>query len=683
MAGSLSAQSLQAVRAALPGAGPIVAAVAVAATALLLVIAPLPGVALDLLLAASLGAAVGVLLVAVVTPDPARLTALPPVLVLASLARILLCLCVTRLLMSNAAAGGLVATLGNVAGQRDPIAGLGLLVVVAIVHLLMVTTGVGRMAEVAARFALDALPGKQMGLDTAVGSGHLSSGEAQAAVERLEAEANFYGAMDGAGRMMRGEAVAAVVIVTVTAIAGLGRAVYAGADLGAAAATFALLATGQGLVTLLPAVVMAAAAAVVVSRSAHGQPLVQQVRAQMLTSPWPLAAAAVALLALGMLPGVAKLPTLLGGGVLTAAAWAVQRRAGRAADTAEATAENADAPPRDDQLVVQLGMGLLELTDGPEGLMAALPAVRRWCIATLGFAPPSIVVRDSLQLGATDYAFVFRAGTLTRASVRPGRLLALAPDAGALPDLGPPAELADGRAGVWVTAEAAAEVAELGYALLAPGEVIATHLRTELRRRAGEIFDLEQAAALAGRLYAEHPALRAEAESAGLTVPLLRTVCAELLGAGIPLLDPLSVLEGAIEALPAASDPEQLALSIRPRMAGMISDHLAVDGVIRAVLLAPELEDELAESAHREGRHTVAALMPSRAAGWVDLLDQVGAEHGRGRPLALIARADCLLPLIALCRQSRAWLVPVTAAELSPRAEVEHVARLAAEQLEP
>jgi len=683
MGSSLGAETLQTLRAALPVAGPVIVAGAVAAAALLLVVAPLPGVVLDLLLAMSLGAAVGVLLVAVVTPDPARLTALPPVLVVSSLARILLCLCVTRLLMAAAGGGGLVATLGTVAGQRDPIAGLGLLVVIAIVHLLMVTAGVGRMAEVAARFALDALPGKQMGVDTAVGAGHLSSREAQAAVARLEAEANFYGAMDGAGRMMRGEAVAAVVIVAVSAVAGVGRAVYAGSDPGAAAATWALLATGQGLVTLLPAVVMAAAAAVVVSRSAHGQPLVQQVRAQLLVSPWPLAAAAVALLALGMLPGVAKLPTLLGGAMLTAAAWAVQRRAGGFATAPGPDHEPAEAAPSDDQFVIEMGMGLLDLADGPEGLMAALPEVRAWCVTTLGFPPPRIVVRDSLHLGATDYAFVFRAGTLARATVRPGRVLAVAPGAGALPDVGQPAELPDGRAGVWVTAETAPELAELGYALMSPSEAIATHLRTELRRQAGALFDLERASALAARLYAEHPALQAEAEAAGLSLSLLRNVCADLLRAGIPLLDPLSVLEGAIEALPALSDPEQIALRVRPRLAGMIADHLAVGSVIRAVLVAPELEDELAESAHREGRHTVAALPPSRAAAWMDLLDQVGAEHGWGRPLAVMARADCLLPLIALCRETRAWLVAISAGDLAPQAEVEQVARLGAEQLEP
>lgn len=682
MLSRLGARARWSLPTALSVASPAIVAAAVV-SALLLTVAPLPAALVDLLLAVSLGAGVGVLLVTLVTPDPARLTALPPVLVLSSLARILLCLCVTRVLFTTGMEAGLVPSLGGAVGGYDPIAGLGVLVVVVMADLLMITAGVGRMAEVAARFALDALPGKQMGLDTAVGAGHLSAREAQATVERLEGEANFYGAMDGAGRMMRGEAVAAVAIVAVTAVIGAARAIYAGSDPAAAAATWALLATGQGLVTLLPAIMMAAGAAVVVARSAHGQALVQQVRAQMLASPWPLAAAALALFVLGVLPGAARVPTLLGGALLTVAAWTVQRRAPRPAGAVEVTPEATDHPARADQLAIELGLGLVELAEGPHGILPTLPAVRQWCRATLGFTPPPIVVRDSLQLGATEYALVFRAGTLARGKVRPRRLLVVAPAAGALPDLGQPAELADGRAGVWVTAEDAAELRELGYALMGPAEVIATHLRTELRRQAGEIFDLERAGALAERLYAERPALRAEAEAAGLTVPLLRQICAHLLDAGIPLLDPLSVVEGAIEALPGLSDPEQLAMHLRPRMAGMITDYLAVGGVVRAVTLASELEDELAESAHREGPRTVAALMPDRAAAWVGLLEEVGVEHGWGRPVAVVTRPDCLLPLIALCRQTRAWLVPVSAHELSPRAQVEQVVRLEGEQLGP
>ncbi len=671
-----AADRLRSLSAAGLALGPRVVAVVIAVGAVLALLAPLPEMLVDLLLAASLGAAAATLLMALATADPARLTSMPPLLVLTSLARIVLCLCITRLVLLTGGGGTLVHTLGDVAGGRDPIAGLGLLVVLAIVQLVMVTAGVGRMAEVAARFALDALPGKQMGLDTAVGAGHMSAREAQAEVRRLEQEANFYGAMDGAGRLLRGEAVAALAIVVLTALAGAARAVGAGTGLPEAARAYALLAAGQGLVTILPALVMAAASAVMVSRSAHGSPLVEELGDQMFVSPWPAAAAALALIGLGLLPGVAKIPTLVGGAALALGAWWLSRR-GDLPDHRGLAHEGADPPgsPAGD-LAIELGMGLLGLVEGPTSLMNLLPALRTNCSRELGFEIPAIVVRDSLELGATEYAFAFRAGTLARGTVRSSGTLAVPPLAGAMPDIGRPAELPDGRAGVWVEVDEAQELAAMGYALMTPQQALAEYLCIALWRHAAELFDLERAADMLAALWRDHPGLKVEADAAGMAVPLFRHVCGELLLAGIPLRDPLSVAEGVIEVLPELSDPEQIALHVRPRLAAMLSDHLATDGRIRAILLAPELEDELAECAHREGGRTVAAMPPARAAAWVDLLDQVGTEHGWGAPVAVVVEARALLPLRSLCRQARPCLVVVRATDLSPQAQVEHVARL-------
>jgi len=681
MRSALSAGPWRALAGAWPALGPRMAGLALAAAAVLVLVAPLPAMAVDLLLAVSLGAAAGVLLLAVATPDSVRLTSMPPLLVLTSLARIVLCLCVTRLVLVAGEGGGLVATLGAVAGAGDPIAAMGLLVVLVIVQLVMVTAGVGRMAEVAARFALDALPGKQMGLDTAVGGGHLSAREAQGEVARLEHEANFYGAMDGAGRLLRGEAVAAAAIVALTAVAGAARAVGGGGDLAEAARHYALLATGQGLVTIVPALVMAAAAAVMVSRSAHGSPLVEELGAQMMVGPWPLAAAAVALIGLGLLPGVAKLPTLLGGAALAVGAWWVSTRPERRDGRLDASG-GGDQAGRAGELTVELGMGLLELAEESGGLMEALPATRRRCSQELGFAVPAVTVRDSLQLRATEYALVFRAGTLAHGTVRPGRLLAVPPLAGAMPDVGQPAELPDGRAGVWVAPEEGGELAALDYELLTAAQALAEHLHIAVRRHAEQIFDLEAAAGALAELWRERPALRGAAEATGMGAPIFRQVCGELLRTGVPPHDRLSIVEGIIDALPGGAEPERIALAVRPRLAGMLSDHLAVDGRIRAIVIAPELEDELAASAHREGGHTVAALMPARAGAWVDLLDQVGSEHGWGRPVAMVVEDDGLLPLVSLCRQARPWLVPVRAIDLAPEAHVEYVARLEPEQLD-
>ncbi len=663
-------------------AGPRLLAALVAVAAVLALLVPLPPLLVDLLLALSLGAAAGVLVVALAAREPVALSSMPPLLVLTSLGRIVLCLCVARLVLVSGDGGTLVPTLGLLAGAGDGVAGIGLLVVLAIVQVVMVTTGVGRMAEVAARFALDALPGKQMGLDTAVSAGHMSSGDARAEVQRLEREANFYGAMDGAGRLLRGEAVTAIVIVALTALVGVGRAIGDAAPLGEAARGYAVLATGHGLVTILPALVMAAATALMVSRSAGASPLVEELGQQMLVSPWPLVAGAVALVGLGLFPGVAKLPTLIGGALLAAAAWWLSRwGAGEGPPPpGEEPTRGRVAEPQA-ELALELGMGLLDLVERPEGLMEMLPAMRRRLSAQLGFSIPAIVVRDSLELGATEYAAAFRGGLLARGTIKPGRTLAVAPAAAATPDVGRPAELPDGRTGVWIAADEGDRLVQMGFTLMTAQEALVEHLAIALRRSAPEIFDLERAARLLDELRADHPALASAADAAGLSPALFRRVCGELLWGGIPLRDPLSVFEGVIEALPETDDPEELALRVRPRLAGMLSEHLATEGTIRAVLLAPALEEELANAAYREHGRTLAAMLPARSAAWVGLLDQVGREYGWGNPLPVVVEPSGVMALQSLCRQARPELIAVRGVDLSPRAEVEYVARLEPGQL--
>lgn len=657
--------------------GPQLLGAALAAGALLALLLPLPALLVDLLLALSLGAATGVLVVSLATSDPLNLTSMPPLLVLSSLGRIVLCLCISRMILIDGQAGTLVPTLGAASAGADAIAGLGVLIVLAIVQVVMVTSGVGRMAEVAARFALDALPGKQMGLDTAVSAGQMPAREARAEVRRLEREANFYGAMDGAGRLLRGEAIATVAIVALSALAGITRGVSGDASLGDALGRSVMLATGQGLVTLLPALIMAAAAALMVSRSAGSLSLAGELGSQMLISPWPLVAAAITLVGLGLFPGVARLPTLLGGALLAGGAWWLSRTGVKPRSGGASVPSQRDAGI----LNLELGMGLLELLEGSRGLMEALPALRARASRELGFDIPPIVVRDSLELGATEYAIVLRSGVLARGRIRPGRTLAVAPHAGATPDIGTVAELADGRTGVWVNRDEADELGGLGFVLMTAVEALTEDLRSTLRRHAAEIFDLEQAAALLAGLRRSHPALAEAADAAGLDAGLLRRVCGELLWGGVPLRDPVSVVGGVVEALSETKDVERLALRVRPRLAGLISDCLMSDGKIKAVFPSAELQEELAASAHREGDRTVAAMMPARSAAWVAMLDQLAAEHGWGRPLAAIAEPRSLMPLQSLCRRASGQYIAVRAVDLSPNAELDYAARPEPDQL--
>ncbi len=653
-------------------------AAAIAAAALLAMVLPLPALIVDMLLALSMGLAVGVLLVALAAPDPARLTAFPPVLVLAGLGRIVLCLCVSRLIMGTGHAGALALTLSRTLSGEDAIAGVGLVVVLAVVQLVMITAGVGRMAEVAARFALDAMPGRQMSLDSAVGRGQLSAIDAREQNRAIEEEAGFYGAMDGAGRLLRGEAVAATAIILVTALVAGARGASQASGIAEAATWYATLAAGHGLVILLPGLLTGAAAAVVVARSASGSGLLEQAGGQMLTGVWPLTAGAIALLALGLVPGVAKVPTLIAAVALGSGAW---WRGAHGEAWFRPRAQAGGMRPRDDALNIEVGMGLLDLVEGAGGLAERLGRRRDEMSDQLGFHLPPVTVRDSIDLRATEYAISFRSRTMARGVVRPHRLMAVSPSAGVTPDVGRPGQLADGRQGVWVAEDDATSLAGLHYALLTPVEVILNHFAVAVRAESAELFDLEAATWVLEELSSAHPEVMREARGAGITASLLRQTGGKLLAAGLPLLQPLSIVEALVEAAPETTDPETLAVRCRPSLAGMITDYLAPQGRLHALELAPALQDELADSAHRTEHGTAAALPPERAQAWTETLGQVASEHGWGRPLVVMCEPRALLPLQDLCARTPWQLIAATPLDLTPTVTVEFVARLAPEML--
>ena len=326
-------------------------------------------------------------------------------------------------------------------------------------------------------------------------------------------------------------------------------------------------------------------------------------------------------------------------------------------------------------------MGLLDLVDGPEGLATQLGSLRSEVSAEVGFALPAATIRDSIDLRATEYLLALRGIEVARGIVRPQRLLAVPPTAGVMPDVGRPGELGDGRIGVWVTEDEARALSSMDYQLMTPAQAILEHLRLALRRNAAELFDLELAARMLREMTASHPELMGEARGAGLTAPLLRQVCDRLLEAGVPLRDPVPVVEALAEGLPGTSDPEELALLCRRRLARAIAAQVAPHGRLRALGLADELQDELAESAHRPADRTVAALSPERGAAWVKALGEAAREHGWGRPLALLCSQRCLLPLMHLCSQIKPELIPLAPGELPPSVSVEFVARLDPEHL--
>jgi len=389
---------------------------------------PLPAWVVDVLLAANLAGATGLLLMAILTPRPVELSTLPSMVVLSSLARVLLTLAVARLVVTSGHAGYLAVTLAGVAGLNNPVASLGCLLTLAVVQFVVVTAGVTRLAEVAARFALDALPGKQLIMESA------GRGKAEASASTatdLEREANFYGAMDGAARFLRGETIAVVAIVALTPLVRLAAVGLQGEGWQG----LALAVAGHGLIILIPALLVGAAAAIMVARASASSGLAEEVSQQLFGSPAVIFGVALACLVLALVPGVAKLPLLAVAVGLAIWGWFLAVRSTEPKGETAAQLATTEAPSSAVAPQLQLGWGLLDLLeDGERPLLDELARLREEMSAHLGFSLPGFVVADSEKLEIDQYQIVFRGSVLGSGYLRLSRKLATAPRAELLPD---------------------------------------------------------------------------------------------------------------------------------------------------------------------------------------------------------------------------------------------------------
>jgi len=651
-------------------------AVACAVGALILLMVPLPALVVDVLLAANLAGATGLLLMAILTPRPVELSTLPSMVVLSSLARVLLALAVARLVVTGGHAGYLAVTLGGVAGLNNPVASLGSLLTLAVVQFVVVTAGVTRLAEVAARFALDALPGKQLIMESA---GRAKAEAGAATATDLEREANFYGAMDGAARFLRGETIAVVAIVALTPLVRLAATgLQAGAWQG-----LALTVAGHGLVILVPALLVGAATAIVVARASATSGLAEEVSQQLFGSPVVIFGVALACLVLALVPGVAKLPLLAvavglaiwGGFVAVRSTEPKQETVGQLATTE--TPSSAVAPQ------LQLGWGLLDLLeDSSRPLLDRLARLREEMSVQLGFNLPGFVVTDSEKLEIDQYQVVFRGSVLGSGYLRLSRKLVTTPQAELLPDEGVLVELSDGRYGKWVRAEQVQRAYQKGVSLLDPVQVLLAHLRWLLQAQAARFFDTQRASELLEQLAKTHQAVVAEARGAGLSASMLAEVGRKLLGQGIPLADPVALIEALTRGLKQAAGGSELADMARRGMSAALTQIVAPDGTAHVVTVAPEVERKLLEEGRGQLGARSVALGPDEAEQWRVVLENLAREqHLPDRPLVLLCGRQIRAILAELAEDLVPSLIVLEPDELAGDTEVKSIHTITAVEL--
>lgn len=578
---------------------------------LAVLVVPLPAALLDVGLALSVTASVLVLMVAVFLARPLDFTSFPTLLLLTTLLRLSLNVATTRLILSRgnegpAAAGHVVQAFGGFLMGGDVVIGVILFAILLVVNFMVITKGSGRIAEVAARFSLDAMPGKQMAIDADLSAGLINEATARVRRRELEEESGFYGAMDGAAKFVRGDAIAGLLITVINIFGGLAIGLIRhGMPFAEAAATFTTLTVGDGLVSQIPALLVSTAAGIVVTKGGVEGPADAALMRQLAGSPKPLAMAAAAAAALALMPGLPVLPflglsVLAGGG-----AWYRHKAASAATAAAIPIPGPAPEPPiadalRIDALRLELGYGLLTMAGGDAPrLTEQIKGLRRAIAAEMGFVLPPVRIQDNLQLPADSYAIRVKEIEAARGDLRPTKLLAMDPS-GSIPDL--PGERtvepAFGLPALWINDDQRESALLRNLTVVDPASVLTTHLTEIVRDSMAELLSYAETLKLLEELPREQQKLVSDLIPSQISASAVQRVLQALLTERISLRDLPTILEGIQEACGGGMRAIQsIAGHVRTRLARQISDsHVGPAGYIPLVTLSPEWEAAFSES---------------------------------------------------------------------------------------
>ncbi len=578
---------------------------------LMVMLLPLPRFLLDLLLSFDITLSVIILLVGLQVRRPIEFSVFPSILLMITLLRLSLNIASTRLILLHGnegagAAGEVIRAFGNFVVGGNYTVGLVVFAILVIINFVVVTKGAGRVAEVAARFTLDAMPGKQMSIDADLNAGLINEADARRRRREIAEEADFYGAMDGASKFVRGDAVAAVIIILVNILGGLAIGILQqGMSPGLAAQTYTLLTVGEGLVAQIPALIVSTAAGIVVTRAASDTDLGGEMTKQLLMSPKAVGTASGILLALGLVPGLPHVAFLVLGGLVGWMAYRLQQRehAPEILPAAAAPAKSEEGTTHVtplDLMEVQVGYGLIGLVEGAQGtaLLDRIKGLRRQFAETMGFVVPPIHIRDNLQLRPNEYAIILKGVEVAKSDVMPGHVLAIDPGTGqrGLVQGIQTKEPAFGLPALWVPDDAREQAQMAGYTVVDASSAITTHLSELIKRHGHELLGRQEVQALLDEVGKAHPKLVEELIPTLLPLGTVVRILGNLLKEGIPIRDLRSILEAVSDHAMATKDAEVLTEAARQALARTITKQYQMpDGTLQVITLDPRLDRSLAE----------------------------------------------------------------------------------------
>lgn len=676
-------------RRATPGNDVTLALGVVALLAVLVV--PLPAVLLDMGLAVSITLSVLVLMTSLFLRRPLDFTSFPQLLLLSTLLRLALNVATTRLILTHGhegpqSAGHVVSAFGGFLMGGDVLVGLIVFAILLVVNFMVITKGSGRIAEVAARFSLDALPGKQMAIDADLSAGLIDEGEARRRRKELEEETGFYGAMDGAAKFVRGDAIAGLIITFINLLGGMAIGVARhGLSFADAAQTFSLLTVGDGLVSQIPALLVSVAAGIVVTKGNTEGTADQVLVDQLGAGPKPLAIAAGAAGFMALMPGMPLLPFLALAGAAGAGAWAKHRAANAPPPPPELPPPPGDAPIADalriDLLRLELGYGLLSLAagDAPR-LTEQIKGLRRSIAQEMGFVLPSVRIQDNLSLAPDTYAIRVKEIEAGRGQLRPPLLLAIDPTGG-VPNL--PGERCNeptfGLPALWIEEARREEALARGCTVVDAAGVVATHITELVRENMAELLSFAETQKLLDDLPAEHRKLVADLVPQQIGVGGIQRVLQALLSERVSIRDLPTILEGIQEACAAGARtvPGILAI-VRVRLARQLSDAArGPQGYVPMVTLTADWEVAFTEALIGPPEERQLAMAPSRLSEFMERIRAVfDAATAAGEQPALVCSGPIRPHVRAIVERFRPSTMVLAHTEIHPRARIRTVGSL-------
>ena len=669
--------------------------------AIFILFMPIPPNFLDLLFSVSIGISLLILLLILYIRYPPDFSVFPTVLLAFTLFRLGLNVASTRLILLDGFAGNVINSFGQFVVQGNYVVGAVVFLILVIVNFMVITKGAGRIAEVAARFTLDAMPGKQMSIDAELNAGIIDEQTASKRRERIQQEADFYGAMDGASKFVRGDAVAGILITLINVIGGFAIGVIQkDLSLVESLQTYTLLSVGDGLISQIPSLIVSFAAGVLVTRTNENTDLGESIGKTILLQPRALGIASGLITLFAVIPGMPVIPFLTLGAVAGTSAFLIhKKRGGRLEEIESLTGESQkqieggttpDGQPASsaegaqsfetlistDTFSIELGYGLLTLANKNNGgdLLERITGLRKSLAKELGLIVPPVAVRDNLELDANNYRFLLRGKQIAEGQIMPERWLAMNVSNSDVPLKGNlTKEPVFGLDAVWVT-EAVKKTAEInGYTVVDATSVMITHLSETLKRVASMILDREDVQKLIDLVKERNPTLINEILPDLASIGLIQRVLKNLLSEGIPIRNLTVILETIADFAPFTKNPDDLSEQVRRRIGVyFMGQYESEEGVVHAITLEPRLDQLIASQVKRTQTDIGITLDPSLTQYLLsELGERVNAMSDQGYQPILITSADVRLPFKRFFEPSFPQMIVLSYQEFSNDVQIQ------------